>query len=127
MPHSVVFIDDFGREVCRNATLTHRMYRLYKKLLKDQFRHVVLTLEPHEFAWLEQEHPALVHEFEVITLKNQNAVEHARILSEKLPRLNARHRVIVPNQALKEIVAYTGRFPTLGQSPQAAIHLLDES
>ena len=127
MPHSVVFIDDFGREVCRNATLTHRMYRLYKKLLRDQFTHVVLTLEPHEFAWLREEHPALVHEFEVITLKNQSAKEYARILSEKLPRLNARHRVIVPDDALNEVVAYTERFPTLGQLPQSAIHLLDES
>ena len=127
LPHSVVFVDDFGREVCRNTGLAHRMYRLYKKLLKDEHIHVVLTLEPHEFAWLEQEHPALVHEFEIITLKNQTAHEHARILSEKLPRLNARHRVIVPDQALKEIVSYTERFPSLGQSPQAAIHLLDES
>jgi ATP-dependent Clp protease ATP-binding subunit ClpC len=127
MPKAVVFIDDFGREVCRNANLTHRMYRLYKKLLKDQSTHVVLTLEPHEFSWLEQEQHALVQEFEIITLKKQAAGECARILSEKLPRLNARHRIIVPDQALREIVTYTERFPTLGQSPQSAIHLLDES
>ncbi len=127
VPHSVIFVDDFGREITRNATLTHRMYRLYKKLLKDQHVHVVLTLEPHEFAWLEQEHPSLVQEFEVINLKGQSAGEHTRILSEKLPRLNARHRVIVPDESLQEIVAHTERFPTLGQMPQSAIHLLDES
>ncbi|MDP3645630.1 MAG: AAA family ATPase [bacterium] len=127
LPRSVVFVDDFGREVCRNAILLQRIYRLYKHLLKEPNVHVVLSLEPHEYTWLEQEHPAFIQEFETILLKNQTAREYVHILSKKLSRLNMRHRVIVPDSRLEEIVSYTERFPSLGQSPQAAIHILDES
>lgn len=127
MPSCVLFIDDFGREVSRNRVLTQRIYRLYKQLFTEPNVHVVLTLEPHEYEWLEREYPAFVHAFETIVLKNQTAFEYARVLSKKAPRLNARHRIIVPDSSLKEIVSYAERFPALGQLPQSAINLLDES
>src|SRR3989344_2868189 len=127
MPACVLVIDDFGREVYRNATLMQRVYRLYKQLLANSQIHVVLLLEPHEFSWLEREHPAFVHLFETIHLKEQTTFEYSRILSNALPRLNARHRVIVPDSALQEIVSLAMQFPSLGQMPKSAIQLLDES
>ena len=127
VPKCVLFMDDFGREVCRNATLTQRIYRLYKHTLAQPNVHVVLTFEPHEYAWLEREYPTFAHAFETIILKNQTAFEYTRILSKKVPRLNASRRVIVPDNSLQEILSYAHRFPTLGQLPQSAIHLLDES
>ncbi|MEK9154287.1 MAG: AAA family ATPase [Patescibacteria group bacterium] len=127
LPESVLFIDDFGREVYKNPALMQRISRLYKQLLKKQHVHVVLTLEPHEYAWLESEYPAFVHLFETIRLKNQSAAEYTRILSRAIPRLNKHHGVIVPDNALKEIIAYADRFPILGQMPQAAIQVLDEA
>lgn len=127
MPSCVLFIDDFGREVSKNRILAQRMYRLYKQLFTEPSVHVVLTLEPHEYEWLEREYPAFVHAFETIVLKNQTAFEYARVLSKKAPRLNARHRIIIPDSSLKEIISYAERFPALGQLPQSAIHLLDES
>lgn len=127
IPSCVLFVDDFGREVCRDTNLAQRAYRLYKPLLARSDVHVVLTLAPHEYAWLEREHPAFVHLFETFTLKQQSAFEYTRVLSKKVPRLNARHRVIVPDDPLQEIVSLAERFPNLGQLPRSAIHLLDES
>jgi len=127
LPPCVLFIDDFGREICKNVSLTQRVYRLYKHILTQPNIHVILTLEPHEYAWLEREYPAFAHVFETIVLKNQTAFEYARVLSKKLPRLNMSRRVIVPDDSLHEVVSYAERFPALGQLPQSAIRLLDES
>lgn len=127
LPSCVVFIDDFGRQVYRNANLIQRISRLYKQTLKKQNVHVILTLTPHEYSWLAQEDPAFVHLFETIQLKSQSRPEYIRILGKSLPRLNARHRVIVSGPALEEAVAFAERFPVLGQLPQSAIRLLDEA
>ena len=127
LPSCVLFIDDFGREVYKNAGLMQRISRLYKHLLKKQNVHVVLALEPHEYTWLESEYPSFVHLFETIQLRNQSASEYGRIITHAIPHLNKEHRVIVSDDALKEIIAYVDRFPVLGQMPQAGIQVLDEA
>ncbi len=127
IPKCVLFIDDFGREVGRNATLMQRVFRIYKRILKEPGIHVILTFTPSEYEWFEREYSAFLHLFETIALKEQSPAEHARILSRTLPQLNATHRVIVTDAALEEIVAFTGRFHALGQMPKSAIRILDES
>jgi len=127
LPPCVLFIDDFGREVYRNAALVQRVCRLYKNVLKGQKVRLVLTLEPHEYAWLEREHSAFVRLFETTALKNQSAFEYTRILARVLPRLNERQRIIVSDESLRDVISYTERFPALGQLPQSAISLLDEA
>ncbi|PIR82140.1 hypothetical protein COU20_04040 [Candidatus Kaiserbacteria bacterium CG10_big_fil_rev_8_21_14_0_10_59_10] len=127
VPACVLFIDDIGRELYRNVPLAHRLFRLYRKLLTRPDVHVVLALQPHEHTWLESEYPAFARAFETVILKDQTAFEYQRILLKKIPALSAMHRVIVPDSALREIVAMVKRFPTLGQLPRAGIHLLDES
>lgn len=126
LPTGVVFIDDFGREVHKNFTLMNRFFRLYKATLQRRDVHIVLAMQPHEYEWLVHEYPAFVGMFETIALKQQPTHEQARILSRFISRLNAQYRVIVPDAALREIVAYAERFPVLGQLPRAGITLLDE-
>ncbi|OGG70968.1 hypothetical protein A3F27_00845 [Candidatus Kaiserbacteria bacterium RIFCSPHIGHO2_12_FULL_53_13] len=127
VPSCVLFVDDFGREVYKNLVLAQRTHRLYKLLLARPDVHVVLALQTHEYAWLEREYPAFVHSFETIVLKQQSAFEYGRVLSKKMPLLNAARRVIVPDSSLQEIVSFAERYPALGQLPRSAIRLLDES
>ncbi len=127
LPACVLFIDDFGRAAHRNSALVHRVQRLYADLLKRPDVHVVLTLEPQECSWLEREHPAFARQFEIVALKKQRTFEHRMILVNMLARLNARERVIVPDTSLQSVVEYAERYPGLGQMPQSAIRLLDES
>src|SRR3989344_3933838 len=76
MPSCVLFVDDFGREVYKNLALAQRIHRLYKPLLTRPNVHVVFTLQPHEYAWLEREYPAFVYAFETLTLKQQSTYEY---------------------------------------------------
>jgi ATP-dependent Clp protease ATP-binding subunit ClpC len=127
IPAAVVLIDDLGREIYKNLPLAQRAYRLYKQLITRQDVHVILTMQPHEHAWLEREYPIFLQAFETIVLKKQTSSEYARVLFRKTPVLNARRRVIVPDDVLKEIVSVAEKHPTLGQVPRSAIHVLDES
>lgn len=127
LPQSVIFIDDFGREVHRNQALMQRVYRLYKDLVSEGRVSLLLSLEPHEYSWIEREHPAFASLFEVMRLKAQSAHEQSRVLGRVVRRLNARYRVIISDETLREIVAQAERFPSLGQMPRSAIRLLDET
>lgn len=126
VPPSVVFIDNFGRELYKNIALTQRAYRLYKQLIARQDIHIILALQPHEFAWVKRECPVLLQSFETIVLKKQTPSEYARVLFKKVPRINERRNIIVPDDVLKNIVSVAGRHTTLGQIPRSAIYLLDE-
>ncbi|MBI5644855.1 ATP-dependent Clp protease ATP-binding subunit [Candidatus Kaiserbacteria bacterium] len=127
IPSCTLFIDDFGREIHKDPNLVQRIYRLYKALLRRPDVQIIFALEPHEYAWVERECPALLHACETLELKEQSAFEYRRILSKSLLHLNAEFRIIIPEAALDEVVSYATRFPTLGQMPQSAIRILDES
>lgn len=127
LPPSVVFIDDFGREINKNIALAARAYRIYKQLSLRRDVHLIFAMQPHEFAWLKREYPVLLQLFEVITLKKQSPSEYARVLFKKIPALIGQRAVIVPDDALKEIVSLASRHQSLGQIPRSAIHVLDES
>ncbi len=127
VPRCVLFVDDLGRELCKNPDLAQRVHRLYKRLLVRPDVHVVATLLPHEHSWLSRECPTFVQAFETITLKGQTTFEYERILYKKIPALNTQHHVIVPDAALREVVSFAQRFPVLGHMPRASVHLLDES
>lgn len=126
-PASIVIIDNFGRTVHNNPHLIQHMVSTYRSLLKSSKVRFILTLEPHQYAWLENEHPAFVQLFETLTLKNQLAEDQVRILRSSVARLNDLHHLIIPTNELEEVVRYAERFPVLGQLPRSAISLLDES
>src|SRR5205823_6109396 len=100
---------------------------LYGLLLKRPDIQIVITVEPREYHWLEEEYPMFVRLFEPILLKTQNSREQVRILESTLTRLNQSYRIVVPNPLLASIIEYAERFPVLGQLPRAGVIVLDES
>lgn len=123
----MLFIDDMGKDVHYSATLMRAVERSLTPLLQRRDVHVLLTLESDEYTWLEREFPAFVRQFETIMLKEQLPHEYRLILQQTLPRLNATHRILVPDSAIKEIVEMAQRYPALGNMPRSGIRLLDES
>ncbi len=126
LPPSIVFIDGIVQSVGNDERALACIQRIYTHVLKKPEVRLVLTMEPHEYAWLERAAPALAHSCEVITLKTQPKEEQIQILRSALPRLNT-HKLVVPTTALTELAQYVERFPILGTMPRAAISLLDES
>jgi ATP-dependent Clp protease ATP-binding subunit ClpC len=127
LPAAVILLDDIGRDIGRDTQTATRVARLYKRLLSRTDVHVIITLTPAEHTLLEREHPAFMHLFETMRLKEQSDFEHVRILGQKLPRLNRKTRRIVPDAVLRATVAAVRRFPVLGALPRAGIALLDDT
>jgi ATP-dependent Clp protease ATP-binding subunit ClpA len=127
LPKTILFIDTFGNALYSNPSLAGRIIRTYTDLLKNPHIRTVLALEQSEYDWLTREYPAFVRLAETLTLKQQPNAEYVRILRNVMPHLNEHHKVLVPTEALSEIVAQIERFPALGQLPRAAISLLDEA
>jgi ATP-dependent Clp protease ATP-binding subunit ClpC len=125
LPECTLIIDGFGAAVNGSNLRAQQMSRLYASLLRNPEMRLILTMQPNEFKWLELEHPALLHSFEVIQLKSQPVAEQVKILESALPRLN-HTTTVVPTNTLKEVISSIERFPTLGQLPRAGISLLDE-
>lgn len=127
MPSAILLIDDFGREIYKNVLLLRRVHQLYKKLIARHDVHIILTMQQHEYAWLKKEYPMFLQAFEILELKQQTLSEYTRILFKKIPMLNGDRHIIVPDEALKEIVTIAKRYPALGQLPRCGVHILDEA
>jgi len=126
LPPAVIFIDDFGRILYNSNAAAQRLARLYSSLLKRPDVQVIATLQPQEYAWLNEEYPAFTRLFEAITLKTQISADYIHVLEASLIRLNQGYRIVAPTSVLRSIVEYVEQFPALGVLPRAAISLLDE-
>jgi len=124
---SIIFIDNFGKNIYNNMSLLQNMIDLYNEILKNQETRLILAMEPYEYNWIKNEYPSFFKFFEIIDIKKQSKFEYIKVLESKLPKLNKKYRIITPTPILEEIISYTERFPVLGQLPQSAINLLDES
>ncbi|MFA6463421.1 MAG: AAA family ATPase [Candidatus Paceibacterota bacterium] len=127
LPACILFIDNFGRIANNNISLVNYMAKIYNLLLKKPEIRIVLTLEPHEYSWIEREYPSFIKLFESIAVKEQSMNDYVHILEKKLPYLNQTSHIIVPTETIKEIISLAKRFPNLGQLPQSGISILDES
>lgn len=125
LPSCVLFIDDFGSLIHNNITLFDNLIYILKPILERSDVQIILTLEPYEYTWIEENYTGWINFFEIIDLKNQPFKEQVDIL--KLVLTKSKKAVLVPDNILESIVKYTERFAILGQMPKAAIKILDES
>jgi ATP-dependent Clp protease ATP-binding subunit ClpA len=122
----IIFIDNFGRNIYNNTSLLQNTSNLYSEILKNKETRLIISMEPHEYNWIENEYPSFTKSFEILRLKKQSKFEYVKIIENKLPKLNKIHKVIVPSTVMEETINYIERFPVLGQLPQSAINLIDE-
>jgi len=125
LPSCVICIDDFGSLVHNNVTLCDNLMHVLKPTLERADVQVILSMEPYEYAWIEEEYPGWINLFEVIDLKKQSDSEQIDML--KLVVSTSHTDISVPDAILESIVAYTDRFAVLGQMPKSGIKILDES
>jgi ATP-dependent Clp protease ATP-binding subunit ClpA len=126
LPPCVLFIDNFGSLVFSRPGGEQNIFRLLKPVLNKSEVRVILALQAHEYKWLENENPAWLDLFEVISLKTQPTDELIEILKNTADKLQTK-QVKVPKEIFELLIKYAERFPVLGQLPGSAIKLLDES
>ncbi len=125
LPSCVLFIDNFGSLVHNKPALFQNLSRLLNPVLDRGNIHVVLAMEPHEQKWIENQDPGWPKSFEILNLKNQPLAQQLEILKFHLKKLKS--RVAVSESVVESIIKFVERFPSLGQLPDGAIKLLDES
>jgi ATP-dependent Clp protease ATP-binding subunit ClpC len=127
LPPCALIIDDFGRLVFNKPQAAQAMFRLLKPCLDNPAIRVILTCEPHQLRWMQEQDPSFVHYLELITLKPQSEPDYRRILRAAAERFHATRAVTVGDAALETIISLCQRFPKLGAMPGAGIKILDES
>ncbi len=125
LPSCVLFIDNFGSLVQNKPIVFQNLSRLLKVALERLDAQVVLTMEPHEYKWIEAQDSGWLNWFETVNLKNQPMAEQVAILRLMLGKLKS--AIKVDDSILETIVEYVQRFGSLGQLPSAAVQVLDES
>jgi ATP-dependent Clp protease ATP-binding subunit ClpA len=123
---SIIFIDNFG-SLIQNKAIFSNVKRLLQPIMENPKVKLILNLKPHELKSIEEEYPAWSSVFENIHLKNQEQLELVDVLKYWLSKFNKNNKITVKNQELKAIVNLSERFASLGQLPQSAIKILDES
>lgn len=125
LPSCVLFIDNFGSLVHNKPVLFQNLSRLINPVLDRNDIHAVLAMEPHEHKWIENQDPGWPKSFEILNLKVQPFAQQLEILRFHLKKLKS--SVAVSELILEFIIKFVERFTALGQLPDGAIKLLDES
>ncbi len=123
----IVIVDGFGSVIYNKPGLLHSMTRLFRSLAEHPQNRLVLSLEPHEHAWLEEQDPGFFRLFETLFLKTQPAQELEQILTEAGAEMQNRRGVTIDPQLPSKTIALCQKFSSLGQLPSSAIAVLDES
>ncbi len=127
LPACVLIIDDFGRLVFNKSLALQTMFRLLKPCLDNPTIRVVLTGEPHQLRWMQEQDPSFIHYLEVITLKPQPEQDYRLILAAAAEHFHKTRAIKVNTAAIESIISLCQRFPKLGALPGAGIKILDEA
>jgi ATP-dependent Clp protease ATP-binding subunit ClpC len=127
LPSCAIIIDDFGRLVFNKPLALQAMLRLLKPSLDNPLVRVILSCEPHQLRWTQEQDPSFGNYLETIALKPQTPAEYSLILRAAAERFRSTRPVAVTEEALQTIIALCQRFPKLGALPGAGIKILDES
>jgi len=127
LPACALIIDGFGRLVFNKPAVLQAMARLLKPSLDNPAVRVILSCEPHQLRWIQEQDPSFSNYLETITLKPQSAAEYGAILRAAAKKFSQARPVSVSEEVLQTIISLCQRFPKLGALPGAGIKVLDEA
>lgn len=128
LPESIVLLDNLDHIVENKLPALHSLSRLLKPVLEHKQVSIIASLTPQALQFIEREAPALLQQFEVVTLKEQNRGDLVEVLKLAFVTFRGTAPLLLPPQTLELIVDLSKRFTSkLGVLPQAGVKLLDES
>ncbi len=127
LPPCALIIDDFGPLVFNKPLALQAMFRVLKPCLDNPGVRVILTAEPHQLRWMQEQDPSFIHYLEIVTLKPQTAADNEAVLRAASERFQRTRNVTVSDNIISKIIDLCSRFPKLGALPGAGIKILDET
>lgn len=127
LPVCVLILDDFGQLVFNKPQTLTAMFRLLKPAFENPDIRVILTAEPHQVRWMQEQDPSFTNYLESLTLKPQNQEDYREILRLAAQRFQAKRSINIADNVLDAIITFCQRFPTLGNLPGSGIKIVDEA
>lgn len=124
IPSCILILDNFGLLLNSHPTFIQNVELLLHPLLVNTQIRIIASVDPKEYAYLEQHAPRICAEFETLFLKEQPEHELIDILRAPKRFKSNKH---IPETILKNCIRLCKRFPTLGQLPKSALGIIDES
>jgi ATP-dependent Clp protease ATP-binding subunit ClpA len=125
MENCVLVVDSFGEMIYQSMGALQNWNTLLKPLFMKEGINVILTMQPEELAWLQENKSHFLSHFETIKLETQNQETQMEILKAALTKFGQGTKA--EDGTLELILKLCIRFPNLGQLPKSAIQLLDEA
>lgn len=124
---TILLLDNFGSLASGNQATLSQWLNILTPLLNRGTVRLVLTATVEEYGWIENAGKGFLSQVELMELKTPPPPDIHRILTLELERLSPpKQSVAAEAGVLQLIAAAPHRFPSLGQLPSAAVHLLDE-
>ncbi|MDE2312124.1 MAG: ATP-dependent Clp protease ATP-binding subunit [Patescibacteria group bacterium] len=125
LSNCVLIIDSFGEMIYQSLPALQNWNTLLKPLFFKSDMRLVLSMQPEELSWLQQNKSHFLSHFEILKLDPPTHEQLLGILRQAADKFSP-HPAIAP-ESLELIAKLCERFPVLGQLPKSAIQLLDEA
>jgi ATP-dependent Clp protease ATP-binding subunit ClpA len=127
-PRFILFIDELHTIMpgCKGSAYAG-LSEVMKPYLTTGALHVIGATTLDEFRIYVAEDPALDRRFQKVPLKVPNAEEAFAILQALRPGFEKHHKLTIPDEELKRIVALTDRYLRKRNQPDKSIMMLDAS
>ena len=131
----VLIIDSFGEMVYQSLGALQNWNTLLKPLFFKEDINIILSMQPEELKWLEENKSHFLSHFETLKIEAQPQEKQLEILKQASKKFGLSGRsdakagkhITFEDGVLELILKLCKRFPTLGQLPKGAIRLLDEA
>jgi len=129
LENCVLIIDSFGEMIYQSLGSLQNWNTLLKPLFFKEGLNLILSMQPEELRWLEENKSHFLSHFEILKLETQNQEHQLQILKQAVAGLGLAPGQVpkIQDGALELILKLCSRFPILGQLPKSAIGLLDEA
>lgn len=121
----VLIIDSFGEMIYQSMGALQNWNTLLKPLFSKEGVNVILSMQPEELNWLNENKSHFLSHFETLKLEQQSESSNLEILKGSFAKFGS--NIQKEEGVLELILKLATRFPVLGQLPKSAIQLLDEA
>jgi len=121
----VLILDSFGEMIYQSPAALQNWNTLLKPLFFRKDISIVLSMQPEELSWLEQNKSHFLSHFETLKLEVQPQNQQTKILKWAADNLYAGLKI--ETGVLELVLKLCQKFPSLGQLPKSSIRLLDEA